>query len=73
MKNISIKYCVEWDYSPRAVGLAAELKEQFAVEADLQKGGGGIFDVKVDGVLIFSKHKAGRFPDAGEVAALLKK
>jgi len=30
-------------------------------------GGSGIFDVEVDGTMIFSKHKAGRFPKPGEV------
>jgi len=27
-------------------------------------GGGGIFDVTVDGKLVFSKHQVGDFPDA---------
>jgi selenoprotein W-related protein len=27
------------------------------------KGGGGIFDVKADGRLIYSKHQTGEFPD----------
>ena len=32
-------------------------------------GGKGIFDVDVDGQLIFSKHELGRFPEEGEVLA----
>ena len=35
------------------------------------KGSGGIFDVKLDGQLIFSKKKEGRFPDADELLAHL--
>jgi len=35
----------------------------------LIKGGRGIFDVKANGKLIFSKHAEGRFPDAAEVIA----
>ena len=31
------------------------------------KGGGGIFDVKLDGQLIYSKHDTGRFPENDEV------
>ena len=27
------------------------------------KGGGGIFDVKVDGELIYSQHETGQFPE----------
>jgi selT/selW/selH-like putative selenoprotein len=33
------------------------------------KGRDGIFDVTLDGELIYSKHETGRFPDAGEVEA----
>jgi selT/selW/selH-like putative selenoprotein len=41
--------------------------------AKLVKGSGGIFDVTVDGVLVFSKFEVGRFPDPGEVVRLIKK
>jgi selenoprotein W-related protein len=30
-------------------------------------GRGGIFDVELDGKLIFSKHEAGRFPEDSEI------
>jgi len=33
------------------------------------KGRGGIFDVTLDGELLYSKHETGRFPSAGEVEA----
>ena len=39
---------------------------------ELIRGGGGIFDVTVDGKLIFSKHRVGRFPEAGEVEGLIR-
>lgn len=35
------------------------------------KGSGGVFDVMVDGQLVFSKKKEGRFPATEEVLALL--
>ena len=47
--------------------MAADLKKQFGVESKLIKGGGGIFDVKVDGKLIYSKHQTGRFPEHREI------
>jgi predicted Rdx family selenoprotein len=51
-----------------ASGLAAELKEAFGVEAELIAGGGGIFDVEVDGELIYSKFQENdQFPETGEV------
>jgi selenoprotein W-related protein len=38
----------------------------------LVAGGGGIFDVEVDGEVLFSKAVAGRFPENGEVIALIR-
>lgn len=37
------------------------------VQPVLEKGGGGVFDVIVDGKLLFSKHTAGRFPQESEI------
>ena len=42
-------------------GLTAEKK------AELIRGGGGIFNVEVDGKLIFSKQQTGRFPEEQEI------
>jgi selenoprotein W-related protein len=39
----------------------------------LIKGSGGIFDVKVDDRLIYSKKQTGRFPDNEEICAMLRK
>ena len=52
--------------------MAAELKEHLGVEATLIPGSGGVFDVTVDGKLIFSKKAAGRFPHDGEILEKLK-
>lgn len=51
--------------------MADAIKAKTGVEAELIKGGGGIFDVVVDGKLIFSKHEAGRFPTNEEVVSQL--
>jgi selT/selW/selH-like putative selenoprotein len=37
----------------------------------LIKGQDGVFEVEIDGDLIYSKRNTGRFPDAGEVEDLL--
>jgi selT/selW/selH-like putative selenoprotein len=42
------------------------------VQAELIKGSGGVFDVSADGVLIYSKHRTGRFPDSAEVLQALR-
>ncbi len=50
----------------------AELQEAFGATAILHKGGGGIYDIVVDGEMIYSKHETGRFPNDGEVVELVK-
>ena len=41
------------------------------IEAELIRGGNGIFDVRADGALLFSKHESGRFPEHEEVLSQL--
>jgi selenoprotein W-related protein len=54
-----------------ATGLAAAIKAKHGVEVQLIEGDGGIFDVKADGKLIYSKHETGRFPEHSEVLSQL--
>ena len=49
----------------------ARIKEARGVEAELIKGDNGVFDVVVDGELIYSKQQTGRFPDPDEILAKL--
>ena len=70
--KIDIHYCTEWDYKPNAVSLADEIGKAFDVHVNLVPGSGGIFNVIVDGDVIFSKFKTGRFPKPGEVARELQ-
>lgn len=42
------------------------------VDAKLVPSGGGVFEVTVDGRLVFSKRKEGRFPEDEEILKLLK-
>ena len=57
---------------PNAAGLAAELKESLSVESKLVEGSNGVFEVMVDGELVFSKKATNRFPDDGEVERLIR-
>ncbi len=47
--------------------MAAEIKREFAIETELIESGGGVFEVEVDGSLIYSKKATGRFPEHSEV------
>ena len=45
--------------------------ENAEAEVELIRGGGGIFDITVDGALVFSKKSAGTFPSDAEVKAIV--
>jgi selenoprotein W-related protein len=38
---------------------------------ELIASSGGVYEVNVDGTLVFSKKKTGRFPEQGEVLKLI--
>jgi selT/selW/selH-like putative selenoprotein len=44
------------------------LEREFGTSVRLIKGKDGVFEVEVDGRLVFSKRALGRFPDPGEVS-----
>ena len=52
--------------------MAATLEQSFGTTATLIEGSHGIFDVRLDGELIYSKDETGRFPDNDEVILLVK-
>ena len=68
--RISIEYCMEWNYEPRARSLRDDLiKEfkgrfkEFTVEPIQSEG--GVFEVMVnDHLTVFSKKQTGRFPNS---------
>jgi len=70
--HVTIRYCVVWNYEPRASGLAAEVRQAYP-EATVQilEGSGGVFEVAKDGVLVFSKRALRRHANPGEVVQLL--
>ena len=70
--KFTITYCGMWNYRPQAAGLADELKRKFGAEATLIESRGGVFEVEVDGRLIFSKKQLDRFPENGEIETLVK-
>ncbi|HEX7927283.1 MAG TPA: Rdx family protein [bacterium] len=56
---------------PEATRAAAELKQALSIDSKLTEGKGGIFDVTVNGMVVFSKDKVYRFPEDGELAKLI--
>ncbi len=72
---LSIEYCTLCNFRGRAAWLAQELLaalEQELAGVTLVPGTGGVFDVRLDGDLVFSEKKAGRFPEPREMKDLLR-
>ena len=72
LMKISIEYCAMWNYLPRASSLEVELTKDFP-EADVSliSSGGGVFEISLDGDLIFSKKSLNRFPEDGEIKKII--
>ena len=52
--------------------MAAKIKDALGEESFLIEGAGGIFDVNVNGKLVYSKHETGNFPDEDALVAELR-
>lgn len=52
--------------------MEAAIKKEFDISTELVRGGGGIFEVQLDGKLIYSKAEQGRFPEDSEILDALK-
>ena len=65
---ITIEYCMQWNYEPRALSLRDDLIDEYSTTFDefkveLVEGSGGVFEVTVNKALtVFSKRQVGRFP-----------
>ena len=70
--NISIEYCTQWNYEPNALSLRDELVSKFGITSELIESGGGVFEIRANGHLIFSKKELSRFPEEGEIKDLIE-
>ena len=72
--RIEIEYCTQCRWLPRAAWLAQELLGSFEAElaeVALVPGRGGVFDVRVDGEVVWSRAAQG-FPDPSAVKRLVR-
>lgn len=68
--RVDITYCTQCRWLLRAAWLAQELLSTFESELGevaLIPGKGGIFEIRAEGQLIWSRAQEGRFPEAKEV------
>lgn len=72
---VEIEYCTQCRWLLRAAWLAQELLTTF--ESDLKvvsllPGTGGMFEVRLNGAVLFNRKEAGRFPEAKELKQLIR-
>jgi selenoprotein W-related protein len=68
--RLEIEYCTKCRFILRAAWMAQELLMTFAEDLDevaLIPGEGGVFEIRLDGEMLFSRHKEGRFPESREL------
>jgi selenoprotein W-related protein len=73
--NVSIEYCVPCDYSDYALASARELIKNYQHlinQFTFIMGSKGVFEVKVDDQVIYSKRSLGRRPRPGELLQSFK-
>jgi len=72
---VEIEYCTQCHWLLRAAWIAQELLTTFDNDlkaVTLIPGKGGIFEVRLNGELLFARSKAGRFPESKEVKQLIR-
>ena len=68
--RVEITFCTQCRWLLRAGWMAQELLSTFDTELGevaLVPGTGGVFEVRVDDQLVWSRKEAGRFPEAKEL------
>ena len=73
--RIAIHYCTRCRWLLRAAWVAQELLTTFEDEIGelvLVPGTGGIFEVRVDGELLWSRQDRGRLPELSELKQLVR-
>jgi selenoprotein W-related protein len=74
--NVQITYCRLCNWLLRAGWTAQELLSTFAAELGsvtlIPDDTGGVFEVKLDGKLIWSRKDQGRFPEMKELKQLVR-
>ncbi len=73
MVDLEITYCQPCGHQPRAVDMVNQLLSTYGMPLNknlsiaLKPADKGVFDVVVDGKLVFSKNKEGHFPTVDEI------
>jgi len=72
---IAIAYCTQCNWMLRSAWMAQELLSTFSLElagVTLVPGTGGIFEIRLDGALIWERKRDGGFPDSRVLKQLVR-
>jgi selenoprotein W-related protein len=72
---VTIAYCTQCNWLLRAGWMAQELLSTFRDElgsVTLVPGAGGIFEIRVDGLLLWERKRDGGFPDVRALKQLVR-
>lgn len=75
INKLEIEYCTQCHWLLRANWMAQELLTTFNTDITslaLVPGTGGIFEVRLNGAVIFSRKEVGRFPESKELKQLIR-
>jgi selenoprotein W-related protein len=73
--RVDILYCTQCRWLLRAAWMAQELLttfEQEIGELTLRPGSGGVFEIRANGDLVWSRKAQGRFPEIAELKQLVR-
>jgi len=72
---VEIEYCTQCRWLLRAAWLAQEMLTTFESELTsvaLLPGSGGVFEVRLNGAVMFNRKDHGRFPESKELKQLIR-
>jgi len=75
MPEVLIRYCLPCRYQPKAMQDADAILKEFGPELSglrLVPGDHGVYDVEIDGNLVFSLDQATRFPETQDLIRTIR-
>ena len=72
---LTITYCTQCNWLLRAAWMAQEVLSTFSLEigeVTLKPGTGGIFEIHLDGALIWERKRDGGFPDVKQLKQMVR-
>lgn len=73
--HLSITYCTQCNWLLRSAWMAQEVLSTFSIEmggVTLTPGTGGIFEIRLDGELIWERKRDGGFPDVKHLKQMVR-